>query len=61
MDYTSEFITQEVRPTVNLLLKLQLFVTKFVFNLFIVDILLLRFVDQLGSWCRKEKRLCHCD
>ena len=45
MDYTSEFITQEVRPIVNLLLKLQLFVTKFVINLFIVDISQSGFVD----------------
>ena len=28
--------------------------------MFIVDISQLRFVDELGSWCRKEKRLCHC-
>ena len=29
MDYTSEFITQEVRATANLLVKLHLFVIKF--------------------------------
>ena len=45
MDYTSEFITQEVRPIVNLLLKLQLVVTNFVINLFIVDISQSGFVD----------------
>ena len=46
MDYTSEFITQEViRTIVNLLLKLQLIVTKFVINLFIVDISQSGFVD----------------
>ena len=49
MNYTSEFTTQEVRPYVNLLLKLPLFVTKFVFNWFIVDFSRSQFVNQ---WAR---------